>query len=376
MDIREYLLKQQTQTYNAWYRGQMSYSLYSESWQKYIQSMVEKANRTPENFFKVVIDLYAAAIQPVPEAFQQFTAVELLNRGESICLVDSQGGVHFPEHYEVVSDGGFAVAAVFMRSLADMQDYCVFAWSDGRQELWAKPVPQNLARADRKGYKKVEESRGELIRLALKDHGLGEMLAPLQDRINHSIVDQTLVGEMYARPFWYLLKYQQPVRNPYVDQPELPYAEDSSMKEARGQAARIFTTSGEGPFGQLQPPDLGKMMDAHRELIIRMSQTSGVPQFYLNLASGEIPTGVALKQLSSRFNKRVDTMRKAITPQLDIIAGHLGVTEDLYSASADIMQDILDQHGLALTQMGYPLDYIASVVTPDVDLRTYERPDE
>lgn len=374
IDARQVLLRQKTKTYAAWYNGKMSYSLFSKSWQDYVADMVEKAEQTPENFFKAVIDLYAEALQPDPEELKGFGAsvVPLLCRGEALCVLDNTGAPHFAEHYEVLSDGDYTIAAVFTRSLATMMDYCTFAWSDGSQELWGKPVPDDLTPATRDGYQYIESSKGALFRFALPDRGLGALLAPTQDRINHSVVDQTLVGEMYARPFWYLLKYQKPVTNPYLEK------EGDEERPVRHQKAGsdmppLFTTSSEGPFGQLSPSDLTALTEQHERLIARMSQVSGVPGFYLNPSSGDVPTGAALKQLSARFNKKVGRYRDALEPQLNDLAALLGVDADanLWPEGDDLLQEAMDAHGLALTTMGYPLDYIAEVVTPGVDLDDY-----
>jgi len=373
-DIRRTLLDQQTETFSTWYAGKMSYSLYGQSWQAYVNEMMAKVEYTPENYFKAVIDLYAEALQPDPEALRPFTqaVVPLLLRGEAICVVDNAGEPHFPERFECISDDTFTIAASFTRSLKDMMDYVVFAWGDGRQELWGKQVPEDLKPASRDGYQFIEESRGLLYRFALTDKGLGRMLAPLQDRINHSIVDQTLVSEMYARPFWYLLKYQKPPVNPYVHE-SVGFEHPVTETRRKGEATRIFTSSSEGPFGQLDPSNLNDMLSQHDKLVGRMGQISGIPQFYLSLNSSDVPSGTALKQLSARFNKKVGRMRDSIEPQLRELAGLLGVPaeDSLWPEGDDLLQDAMDAHGLALTQMGYPLEYVAEVVTPGVDLDEY-----
>ena len=43
----------------------------------------------------------------------------------------------------------------------------------------------------------------------------------------------------------------------------------------------------------------------------------------------------------------------------------------MWNTTDDLLQERLDAHGLALTQMGYPLEYVAEVVTPGVDLAGY-----
>ena len=43
----------------------------------------------------------------------------------------------------------------------------------------------------------------------------------------------------------------------------------------------------------------------------------------------------------------------------------------LWDTSDDLLQEALDAHGEALFRMGYPLEYIAEVVTPGVNLDDY-----
>jgi hypothetical protein len=77
-------------------------------------------------------------------------------------------------------------------------------------------------------------------------------------------------------------------------------------------------------------------------------------------------------------------MRDDITPVMEELATLLGVERtvevegqakndfELWNTSDDLLQESLDAHGIALSQMGYPLEYIAEVVTPGVDLADYE----
>lgn len=385
--LEAWLLGQDNPTYTSYYNGKMSYALHGQKWNEYVSAAFPdlKDQHTSENIYKSVIDLYAENLVPVPEELRGFSnvLVPLLSRGECPVVVDSAGTPHFPEHYEMISDGQFTVAAIYTRSLEKMEDYVTFAYSDGRTRLFAKPVPDDMSAAERKGYKFVEETtENTLLRFALDDKGFGASLAALQDRTNHSIVDQTIVAEMYARPFWYLLNVELPPENPYL--PKQPAANDA-MQEQRtddGATGRIFTTSSQGPFGQLDPPTIGDMIAYHDSIVDKVSQSTGIPQFYFKPGSGTPPTGVALKVLSKRFNNKIARMREDLEPQLKELADLLNVektveTDDgmeyeLWNTSDDLLQESLDAHGLSLSQMGYPLDYIAEVVTPGVDLADYE----
>jgi hypothetical protein len=326
-------------------------------------------------------------------------------RGECPVVVDSAGTPHFPEHFEMISDGRFTVAAIFTRNLEHMVDHVTFAYSDGRTRLFSKPMPEDMAAAEKavEGYRFVEEVNGNtLFRFALDDKGFGASLSALQDRVNHSIIDLTVVAEMYARPFWYLMNVQIPAKNPYMPATSQPDADAMTEQSTDGAAGRIFTTNSEGPFGQLDPPTITDMIAYHDSVMDKVSTGSGIPQHYFKPGTGTPPTGVALKVLSKRFNNKIARMRDDIKPLLTELAELLGIektkeiaapkekTDDegnpiedtevkkpefeyeFWSTDDDLLQESLDAHGLSLSQMGYPIKYIAEVVTPGVDLEDYE----
>lgn len=390
--IESFLMLRETRTFNPYYNGKMSYKLHGENWQEYVSATFPNIGdmETSENIFKGVIDLYAENLVPLPDELRGFSnvLVPLLSRGESPVVVDSAGTPHFPEHWEMVSDGRYTVAAIFTRDLEKMLDYVTYAYSDGHTRLFQKDVPKDLTAATRDGYLFAEETQGNtLLRFALDDKGFGAGLAALQDRVNHSIIDQTVIAEMYARPFWYLLNVQIPPKNPYM-QGNQTETEAMQEQDTDGASGRIFTTSGEGPFGQLQPPTIQDMIAYHDSILDKVSQNTGIPQFYFKPGSGVPPTGVALKVLSKRFNNKIARMREDIEPQLEELATLLSLEKtavekdpatgketkeyEFWNTSDDLLQESLDAHGISLSQMGYPLEYIASVVTPGVDLADYQ----
>lgn len=379
IDIKQLLLNKNTPTYDSYYNGKMSYTLYGKGWEAYVSKNFHNVynQRTSENIYKTVIDLYAENIMPsVPElAGFSDVVVPLLSRGECPVLVDSSQRAFFPEQYEMISDGQYTTAAIFTRSLQTGLDYVTFAYSDGRTELWAKDIPNDMSVAERRGYKFVEETQGNtLIRFALNDRGFGASLAALQDRINHSILDQTIIAEMYARPFWYLLNADIPVANPYLG--NTPAAQTiNELKNSGGTTGRVVATSASGPFGQLTPPTIADMVAYHDSIVDKVSQTTGIPQHYFKPGQSTPPTGVALKVLNKRFTAKIAQMRNFIeTPMMQLVDA-LGVSVDksqLWTVDNDLLQESTDAHGLALVQMGYPLEYVAQVVTPEVDLDKYQ----
>ncbi len=390
--LEAYLIARASPTFAAYYNGKMSYALHGKNWDKYVDEAFPdlKKQQTSENIYKSVIDLYAENLVPKPEELRGFSnvLVPLLSRGECPVVVDSAGAPHFPEHYEMISDGQYTVASIYTRSIEKMTDYITFAYSDGRTRLYSKPIPDDIGAADHSvGFTFVEETTGNaLFRFALDDKGFGASLAALQDRVNHSIIDQTVIAEMYARPFWYLLNVELPPTNPYLPAGQQPKSDAMQEQVGDGASGRIFTTSSEGPFGQLDPPTIGDMIAYHDSIIDKVSQNTGIPQFYFKPGSGAPPTGVALKVLSKRFNNKIARIREDIEPVLEELAALLGIEKtgtskdadgketpvyEFWNTEDDLLQESLDAHGLSLSQMGYPLDYIAEVVTPGVDLNDY-----
>lgn len=403
--LEAHLLSKATPTFNAYYNGKMSYNLHGAAWKEYVtEQFPDIAGQiTSENIFKTVIDLYAENLVPLPEELRGFSncLVPLLSRGECLALITPDGEAHFPEHFEMISDGRFTVAAMFTRSLERQVDNVIFAYGDGRTRLFQKPIPEDFGKfsLETDGYRWVEDGTGaKLYRFALDDKGIGASLAALQDRVNHSIIDLTVVAEMYARPFWYLMNVQLPPNNPYLrNQPETQAMTEQHGVE--GATGRIFTTSGEGPFGQLEPPTIQDMIAYHDSIIDKIPQSFGIPGHYFKPGTGTPPTGVALKVLSKRFNNRIARIREDIEPTLIELAEEMGIektkeveqpereTDDdgnptgeelpveyeyeLWNTSDDLLQESLDAHGISLSTMGYPLKYIASVVTPGVDLDDY-----
>jgi len=403
--VEAFLLNRDSPTYSAYMNGKMSYKLAGQDWETYVVQAFPnlKGQTTSENVFKTVIDLYAENLVPVPDELRGFSNIlpPLLTRGEAPVLVDPAGTPHFPEHFEMMSDGVFTIAAMFTRSLSTMTDNVVFAYSDGITRLFRKPIPDDFAPADKTGYAFVEQVGGnELFRFALDDKGFGATLAALQDRLNHSILDQTVIAEMYARPFWYLLNVELPPKNPYLP-PQAQQEETLTEQKKLAGSGRVFTTSSGGPFGQLTPPTIQDMVAYHDSIINKVPLTTGIPAHYFKPGEGTPPTGVALKVLSKRFNNRIARIRDDLAPELERLCDLLGVEKtvevktdkpkaaadqlegleqeedvemeyQLWNTDDDLLQESLDAHGIALSTMGYPLAYIAEVVTPGVDLEDYE----
>lgn len=381
INIPKKLMEQNTTTYMPYYNGKMSYRLHGSEWNKFVRENFDDVSSqvTSENIFKDVIDLYAENLLPVREelAGMQDNIVPLLTRGEAVAIRTKDAKLVWPERYEVMSDGGYTVAAVFTRSLLKQKDYCTVLDTEGTGHLYERPMNEDGS-GDATDYKLVNEEAGHtLYHFTTGDKGMGAGLSSLQDRINHSIIDQTIIAEMYARPFWYLLNYNAPPTNPYLPQSAQPSSKTMEEQNA-GAAGRIFATSSEGPFGQLEPPTLNDMVAYHESLVHKVSQSWGIPEYYLRPQGGNAPSGTSLRVMSQRFNNRVKNLRASLEPELMRLANDMelraedGTELALWEDSNDLLQDSLDAHGLALTQMRMPRDYVAEVVAPGVDMEDYE----
>jgi len=190
--------------------------------------------------------------------------------------------------------------------------------------------------------------------LRLSSGGIGESLGELQGKINHVSLDETIIAEMYSRPFWYMLNTVLPPGSKNKDGVEKRH-NDGRV------SGRILATSSPGPFGKLDPPSLADISAYHASLVRRVSDVTGIPPFFLSLSSGAPPSGRALQIMMSRFITTVSQMRADIDDAITLIASACDpdapITDDshhLWPQITDAMQDIQDTHGMAVASMGLP----------------------
>lgn len=377
-DIQKELLKADPQPYYSYYRGLIDAQALPPDIRKIAATEYGETllGYTSENIFKIVINTYATGLTAPRADLQGYNKAltPLLIRGAAPCIIQPNETLTFPENYTYITDGDYTMAAVFTRSLSQNTDYVTFIDSEGAAQTWSKPTKNPYNKDFAKDWKLLEEDTGyQLHMLTLPDTGFGPTLAALQNRINASIITQTRVADMYARPFWYLLNTYQPPENPYTN------GDTPAPKPSSKPGQRIFITDSQGPFGQLTPPTLKDVVDFHNTILEKVTQTTGIPPYYFTPGTGTPPTGVALKVISERYRQNIQAMRDTLNPTLQAILTSIGATPDtddgghiIWQSADDLTQDALDAHGIALTTMGYPLDYIATQVTPGVDLTAYE----
>jgi hypothetical protein len=129
-------------------------------------------------------------------------------------------------------------------------------------------------------------------------HGVSilEDVIPLQDALNKSIADLIVGGEAFAQPLRYLMNYKA---KRHIN-PETGEVTEEKI-QANPTVNKILAIPGDGPFGQLDPPDATKLLAVHEAYATKVSRVTGLPAFYVSQVTGEPPTGRALRVMSTRL---------------------------------------------------------------------------
>lgn len=200
---------------------------------------------------------------------------------------------------------------------------------------------------------------------------------PLQDALNKSLADLIVTSEGYSRPFWYLLNHKQggPVAptNPLIPTIPIPGGgtltgvatnggtpTPSSSARFDPTAQRIFTTDGGGPFGQLDPPDLTKVADVQDRFALKVARVIGAPSFWFTQTSGDVPSGEALRVLSSRRLSRIRAWQRDAAPVWRGVKQLLGMDDGPIAWANPLELDPVEKYQVALDQkaLGYDLQDI------------------
>lgn len=156
----------------------------------------------------------------------------------------------------------------------------------------------------------------------LNTHGRSILtdVVPLQDMLNKSVADVIVGGEAFAMPLRYLLNWKPKRRmDPATGTVVTPKLEFDPTQKA------IFGVEGSGPFGQLDPPDVTRLVNLHKEIKAKIAGVVGLPGFNLSpIEGGEPPTGVALRVLSTRMTDYSRISQKAHGPRWSEVAALLG----------------------------------------------------
>ncbi len=198
---------------------------------------------------------------------------------------------------------------------------------------------------------------------------------PIQDALNHSLANTLVLSDSYARPFWYLLNYKPSTPNnpllaanqlraaltgaQWANGPEDVAGGDDSTRRFNRKAQKIFTTDGSGPFGQLEPPDISKLLDVQDRYALKIARVVGIPSYYLTQTSGDVPSGASLRVLSSRLSARVGNFNNTARPQLIRLGELAGMKDPKPTFASPMPMDETEQIDIAdkkANRLGYALE--------------------
>ena len=188
------------------------------------------------------------------------------------------------------------------------------------------------------------------------EHGSSVLrdVIPVQNLMNAFVAHIAVTGEQYAAPLRYLLNY---VPKTYLD-PTTGKATQEALvfNEAR---QKIFGITGEGPFGQLDPPDATNLLSVIEALGQWVGRIVGIPVSDLVPDLGNVPSGAALRVLSAARSNAVIDFTDTNTPQIARLMGLLGV--DAYPEwenPAPVDQAEQVEVAQAKKDLGYPLEEV------------------
>lgn len=156
----------------------------------------------------------------------------------------------------------------------------------------------------------------------LGSHGRSilEDVVPLQDGLNKSIADLIVGGENFAAPLRYLLNY---VAKKKID-PETGEVTEAKIR-ANPAVNKFLAVPGNGPIGQLDPPDATKLLAVHEAFATKISRVTGLPAFYVSQVTGEPPTGRALRVMSTRLTNLSTEAHTDLSPHWSEVMELLGI---------------------------------------------------
>ena len=184
---------------------------------------------------------------------------------------------------------------------------------------------------------------------------------PIQDALNKSVANLVVNEEAYSRPFWYLLNFKPVQSNPLAVAGEYAQALTQVVTAARNKfdptKQRIFTSDGPGPMGQLDPPDMTRLLKVQDAYALKVARIVGAPSYWFTQTSGDVPSGESLRVLSARRTARIRKFQRLNEPVLKGLGELLGL-QDVAIRWADPMPlDETEKVQVALDKkaLGYAL---------------------
>lgn len=192
---------------------------------------------------------------------------------------------------------------------------------------------------------------------------------PLQDGLNASLAHMLVNQEAYSRPFWYLLNYKP------TEAPANPFLPDSSQRWPMLQTfdrtrQSIITHDGPGPFGQLDQPDLTRLLTVQEAFKAKVCSVVGIPAYTMQAEIGNVPSGAALRRLDARRANRIRAWQADSQPALRGLKHLLGMSDSPIEWEPVNQLDELERWEIARTQadLGYALsDILTWLGETDID---------
>ena len=194
------------------------------------------------------------------------------------------------------------------------------------------------------------------------EHGVSILndVIPLQDGLNSSLAHTLVNQEAYSRPFWYLLNFKG------SEAPVNPFLPENATRPARQTFDRtkqsIVTHDGPGPFGQLDPPDLTRLLDVQDRYKSKICGVVGIPAYVMQGEIGSVPSGAALRTLERRRYDRITNWEADATPVLRGLKQLLGMDAGPVEWRPAVELDELERWQIAQVKdsLGYALEDIAA----------------
>jgi hypothetical protein len=187
----------------------------------------------------------------------------------------------------------------------------------------------------------------------LGEHGRSILqdVVPLQDALNKSVADLIVGGENFAQPLRYLMNYRAKKK---IDPDSGEVTEEKI--QADPTVNKILSIPGDGPFGQLDPPDATKLLAVHQAYAQKIGNVVGLPAFYIVTMTGEPPTGVALRVMSTRLTNEAHETQTDFGPGWSEVMDLLGVPEvrPIWKDPAPVDESEQLDDAVLRGQIGYP----------------------
>lgn len=182
-----------------------------------------------------------------------------------------------------------------------------------------------------------------------------EDVVPIQDALNKSVADLIVGGENFAQPLRYLMNYRAKKK---ID-PETGEVSEETIK-ADPTVNKIFAIPGDGPFGQLDPPDATRLLAVHEAYANKVSRVTGLPAFYVSQVTGEPPTGRALRVMSTRLTNLSRETQTDFGPWWSELMTMLGVPDvkPIWQDPAPVDESEELENAEARKAIGYPLEEV------------------